>query len=126
MGWYNLLKISNNIELQNLRNSLKSKYPGLELDVWERQSDGVVEIAHIIVPKDMRSGGIGTAVIKEIQEYAKSLGKPIVLSPSPEKRKKKSLDDFYKNLGFVTNKGRKMDYQLSTPFSRTMYWKPKK
>ena len=126
MSWYSLFKIANNIELQNLRNSLKSKYPGLILDVWERQSDGVIEIAQIVVPKDMRSSGIGTSVIKEIQEYAKSLRKPIVLSPSPEKRKKKSLDDFYKNLGFIPNKGRKMDYQLSTPFSKTMYWKSKK
>jgi len=125
MSWYNLLKIAyNNPELQNLSNALKLKYPGLILNVWERH-DGAIEIAQIVVPKDKRSQGIGSAVIKEIQEFAKVNGKPIVLSPSPESRKKKSLDNFYKNLGFVPNKGRNVDYTLTTPFAKTMYWKPK-
>ena len=52
------------------------------------------------------------------------MGKPIVLRPEPEPRKKKALMDFYKNLGFVANKGRKTDYTLSSPFSLTLYWKP--
>ena len=38
--------------------------------------------------------------------------------------KKQALERFYKDLDFVKNKGRNIDFQLSSPISTTMYWKP--
>lgn len=111
-------------ELKQLEISLEQQYPGLSLSVFENEYK--IYIQEIKVPHEMQNIGIGTATIKKIQEYATKVGKPVVLHPQPYPRKKKKLYDFYKNLGFVDNKGRKKDYRLSEPFANTMYWRPSK
>lgn len=126
MNWYNLFKKSQNQygkDLSTIVKNLKIKYPGLVLFAWETENK--VELATLTVPKNMRGQGIGSSVIREIQEYARSIGKPISLHPEPDKGKKKALDDFYKNLGFVHNRGRNKDFTISSPFFPSMYWKPK-
>ena len=65
-------------------------------------------------------------IVRKIQQYAQSVGKPIVLSPEPEKGKKAALERFYKNLGFVHNRGRHRDYRLSSFGGPTMLWHPQK
>jgi hypothetical protein len=107
-------------DLDALVTKLRQEYPGLRIYAYE--SAGLIELMEIEV-KD-KGQGTGTKVIKALQEYARGVGKPIVLRPHPEPRKKAALFKFYKNLGFVMNKGRKTDYTLSSPFSLTMYWKP--
>lgn len=101
---------------------LEAQYPGLEINVYENQYR--VYLQRINVPLEQRNQGIGSAVVKEIQAYAKQIGKPVVLIPEAERGKKDKLDRFYKNLDFVHNKGRKRNYQLSEMFAPTMYWKP--
>ena len=64
--------------------------------------------------------------MRAIQVYAQSVGKPIVLSPQPDKGKKAALERFYKNLGFVHNRGRHRDYSLSNFGGPTMLWRPNK
>jgi len=121
MNWYNLYKMSSNTILTELTNNLKSQFPGLDLFVWE--NDEKISLDNIVVPPEMRNKGIGTSVIKKLQEYARKVGKPIVLSPSPLKGKKEKLNRFYKKLDFKHNKGRNVDYTLTSPFGKTMYWK---
>ena len=122
MNWYKIAQTSN--ELKQLETALEAKYPGLDLYIWENKDK--IEIAQIRLPKNLQGKGIGSSVIREIQQYAQKIGKVIVLMPAPESRKKKALDNFYKNLGFIANKGRHKDWQLSSFFGPTMYWKPNK
>jgi len=127
MNWYKKAKfgdpVPHNDELQTLVQSLKTQYTGLELYAYVTNS-GYVEIAQIRVPEENRNQGIGTKVIQSIKNLAQSINLPVVVRPEAESKKKKRLDDFYRGLDFVHNKGRKKDYQLSTPFAPTMYWKP--
>jgi hypothetical protein len=107
-------------DLDGLLDQLRSEYSGLRIHAYE--SPRLIELTEIEVVE--KGQGVGTAVIRRIQDYARQVGKPIVLRPHPEPRKKAALFRFYKNLGFVVNKGRNMDYTLSSPFALTMYWKP--
>lgn len=107
-------------DLNDLLDQLRQEYPGLRIDAFE--SARLIELTGIEVEK--KGQGTGTKVIKALQEYARRVGKPIVLRPQSEPRKKAALFKFYKSLGFVVNKGRKKDYTLSSPFALTMYWKP--
>lgn len=109
--------------LQNIVNDVKNQYPGIEVIAWE--GGNKIELAKLVVPPNQRNQGIGQAVVKRIQDYAASVNKPVVLRPEPEKGKKAALDRFYRNLGFKHNQGRNMDYTLSSPMARTMYWKRK-
>jgi hypothetical protein len=59
-----------------------------------------------------------------IKEYAKSVGKPVVLKPTPESGKKAALERFYKRNGFIWNTGNKKDFTLSDAFGRNMLWRP--
>lgn len=107
--------------LKALEGKLITQYPGLKLFMWE--SEDRIEVKEIVVPKELRGRGIGSAVMQAIKDYARSVKKPVTLSPSPSPGKKAALDRFYKKHGFVVNKGRNVDYRLSSPFSKTMYWK---
>jgi GNAT superfamily N-acetyltransferase len=98
------------------------KHPGVQISAYENKHS--IELMQIKVPEDARGGGIGTEIIKSIQEYARSAGKPIVIRPAAEKGRKGDLERFYKDLGFVHNKGRNVDFTLSSPTASTMYWRP--
>lgn len=110
-------------ELQQLVDQLLKEYPQLKkLSAWENEFK--IELAMIEVEKDARSSGIGTAVMQKLNQYADMVGKPIVLSPEPQPRKKKALDNFYRRNGYVNNKGRNRDDLLSAAFHSTMYRRP--
>jgi GNAT superfamily N-acetyltransferase len=134
MTWYKKIKISSIFslpeedkqimnELNDLIITLESQYEGLQLQA-HLSSGGYILIAEIKVPKELRGQGIGSSVIEEIKNFAQKYNKEIVLTPQPEKGKKKALDRFYRNLDFIHNKGRKKRYDLSSPFGPTMYWSP--
>jgi hypothetical protein len=108
--------------LDALVSEIVSRHPGLRLDAYEAKDK--IELMFLELPKESRGMGVGTSVIRELQGYARSVGKPIVLRPEAERGRKDDLDRFYRNLGFVHNRGRNMDFVLSSPTSRTMYWRP--
>lgn len=110
-------------ELESIVNSLKQQYPVEDLFAFE--NDYKIELSSIKIKSDARSQGHGTAIIKKLQEYAKKVNKPIVLHPEPESRKKAALHNFYKNLGFKPNKGRRMDYRLSGLGQNNWIWRPR-
>ena len=61
--------------------------------------------------------------MKELIDYGNSSGKPIVLTPSSDFGGNKSrLIEFYKRFGFVENKGKNKDYEIS----ESMYKLPEK
>lgn len=103
---------------------IKRKYPFAEIYAYE--NDNQIYISQIRIPEEQRGQGIGKDIIEMIKKYASEIQKPVVLSPESEKGYKKKLEKFYKNLGFVHNKGRNKDYHLSKPFAATMFWRPMK
>ena len=107
--------------MDDLLEKIKMLYPSV--DIYAFETPNKIELANIKVPASQRGDGAGTKIVKMLQDYAHSVGKPIVLRPEPEKGKKKALERFYKRLGFVDNRGRNMDYTLSTTFGKTMHWK---
>lgn len=85
-------------------------------------SGNQVTLHKIIVPKEKRSEGAGTAVMDTLHRYADQHGKTVALSPSSDfGGTKKRLQKFYKKFGYVDNKGRNKDYAIS----ESMYREPK-
>jgi hypothetical protein len=109
--------------LEALVSGLVAKHPGLRLDAYESKEK--IELVGIEVPEGSRGMGVGTEVIRSLQDYARGVGKPIVLRPEADRGRKGDLDRFYRGLGFVHNRGRNTDFVLSSPTSRTMYWRPR-
>lgn len=118
MNFKNWLE-SNNLE--DFIEDIKKQYPEVEIDAYETKNK--IEIMKIEVSKDQRNKGIGTNIIKKIQDYASGVKKPIVIRPQAEKGYKNKLNNFYKKLGFVDNKGKNIDFTLSSPVAKTMYWR---
>lgn len=100
----------------DFQNYLKEKY-NLELGMTEKGNQLTVE--KIIVPEDSRQSGIGTNAMKEILLYADLNNKIVSLTPSSDfGGNKKRLVEFYKSLGFIENKGRNKNYEISEAMYR--------
>ena len=127
----NRYKISQNAdldledELNALLQQLRDEYPMVKLEAWIPQGHHI-ELANIEVRSENRNQGIGKKVMERIKDFARQKGLPITLRPEPDRGKKEALDRFYRSLGFRNNRGRDMDYGLSSPFSSTMFWRPEK
>ena len=111
-------------KVQRLERKLLRKFPQLQELIIHINSNGSLYIKVIRVQKEYRGQGIGSKVIEFIKKFADEYGLIISLSPEPESGYKSKLDKFYKNLGFIANKGRHKDYQLSSPFGKSMYRRP--
>lgn len=107
--------------MQELLDSIRAEYPFVKL--WAFESNTKIELQQIEVDKEHRGQGIGQKIIEMLKTYARMVSKPIVLRPEAERGRKKDLERFYKQLGFVNNSGRHMDYTLSSPMAKTMYWR---
>ena len=111
-------------ETEKFRLSLIKKYPQLQELYFGIQVGNVLHISSIKVKLEDRHQGVGSNVIGEIKKFAKDHKLVITLSREPERGHKKNLERFYKNLGFVDNKGRNKDYRYASFFGSTMYHKP--
>jgi predicted GNAT family N-acyltransferase len=89
--------------------SLSAKYPNVTLDVFE--SPKAIDLSRIVVPKEMRGQGIGSNVMNDLTQYADEIGKQINLTPSADfGGNVNRLKSFYKDFGFVENKGKNKDF----------------
>jgi GNAT superfamily N-acetyltransferase len=127
MNWYKRSQTDLDLEdeLNNFLQKLRDKYPLVKLEAWIPQGR-YIELASIEVRPDSRGKGVGSKVMGELQNFAREVGLAITLRPAADRGKKEALERFYRSLGFRSNRGRDMDYELSSPFSSTMYWKPGK
>lgn len=107
--------------IDSLLAQIESKYPFVKVFAFENQYK--IELQQIEVPEEHRNSGIGSEIVRLIQDYAKTVNKPVVLRPEAGRGKKGALDRFYKRLGFVDNSGRNKDYSLSSTFGPTKYWR---
>jgi len=100
---------------------LKGEFPDCSLSLFYNDNRKEIDLMSIIVPKEKRNLGIGTAIMQKLVQYAKEHGIRVVLSPSVDfgASSKDRLKKFYKGFGFVENKGKNKDYSISD----TMYTK---
>lgn len=102
-----------------LSSQLKQEFPGLKLDLMG--SGQRVTLSRIVMPEDGRNTGAGTKVMQRITAWADQTGTVVALTPSGDFGGSKSrLAEFYKRFGFVDNKGRNRDYEIS----ESMYREP--
>jgi len=102
---------------------LNEKWKSDYVDVHIVESEDAIVIYKIIVSKSERGKGLGSKVMQDICDYADAVGKRVELSPSKDfgASSVTRLKKFYKQFGFVENKGRNKDYEIS----HSMYRLPK-
>ncbi len=96
----------------------KAKDKGIFIEAVQKGDE--ISVSKIVVPKGKRNKGIGTAIMREIAELADFRKSKIVLTPTKEfgASSKKRLEEFYKRLGFVENKGKNKDFSTRETFIR--------
>lgn len=110
--------------LEVFNNDLRKKH-GAEVDL-SLYGDKEIHIHHIKVPKEKRKQGIGSAIMKDINDYADQGKKRVTLNPGSKDDRhgttsRNRLIKFYKRHGYVHNKGRNKDFTTSA----AMYRDPK-
>lgn len=112
-------KDKKNTAIQELADRLKQKFPDLDISLGGTL---YIRVSKIVVPKKDRRNGVGTQVMNDVIEYADSVGKIVVLTPSDDFGSSTArLRKFYKRFGFVENKGMMAWYEIS----ESMYRLPK-
>ncbi|EPG6933866.1 GNAT family N-acetyltransferase [Acinetobacter baumannii] len=107
------------ISVDEFVKGIKKQY-GIELGLKGSPSSNVLSLHKIVVPEAMRNQGTGTKAMQDILNYADSQNKTIALTPSSDfGGNKNRLTNFYKKLGFVENKGRNKDYEISESMYRS-------
>lgn len=97
---------------------------GIKLDLYQSSNKpNKMTLSRIEVPSEMRGQGAGSDAMNQIVDYATQNGKTVTLSPSTSfgGSSVNRLKDFYKRFGFVENKGRNKDFEIS----ESMYFQPK-
>lgn len=84
----------------------------LGVDVALQDTKYGLHLASIRVAEGERKGGIGSAAMKEITDYADKAGKRITLTPTTDfgASSVARLEKFYKQFGFVKNAGKNKDF----------------
>lgn len=89
--------------------TLTNKYPKVALDIAE--SPKAIDLSKIVVPQELRNQGLGSSVMQDLIDYADSTGKQVRLSPSSDFGGSPTrLNKFYKEFGFIDNRGRNKDF----------------
>ena len=89
--------------------TLEAKFPNVSLSISENPKS--LDLSKIVVPKELRGQGIGTNVMNDLIQYADETGKKINLTPSADfGGNVNRLKSFYKDFGFVENKGKNKDF----------------
>lgn len=102
---------------EQLVERLVDQNPGLKLDLLGRGQR--LLLSRIELPKEGRQQGAGTRIMQEITAWADANGATVSLSPSSDfGGNKKRLVEFYKRFGFVENKGRARDFEISEAMYR--------
>jgi len=84
--------------------------PRVKLIAYETDKD--IKLCTIKIPKQEQGKGLGTATMQKLVAYADSVHKRVLLTPTTEFGASSvgRLTRFYKQFGFVENKGRKQDF----------------
>jgi GNAT superfamily N-acetyltransferase len=109
-------------KMGTISDALRAKYPKVDFSLME-PSSGPLTLGKIVVPPDARNSGVGTQFMADLLRSADEQGRTVALSPSSDfGGNKAKLTEWYKSMGFVPNKGRTIDYEIS----ESMYRNPPK
>lgn len=95
-------------------------HQGLNLYVSkkEHEDNPNLEVHDLWVPKHLRGKGVGGRIMKGLTKYADKIGATMSLNQAPEKNYKEKLKKFYSGHGFVPNKGKKRNFNISNAYIR--------
>ena len=79
-----------------------------------------IYLSKISIPKEIRGLGIGTEIMNEIIAYADNNNRLVTLTPSTDygATSISRLKEFYKKFGFIENKGRNKNFEISQSMYR--------
>ena len=113
-------------DVSRLAGEIKQRHGLFEMQVY-LTNQGHLDLSAIEVPMGQRGQGIGSAAMQDLVEFADQNGLRITLSPALQDKRhgttsRTRLVKFYKQFGFVQNKGRNTDHSISAG----MYREPQK
>lgn len=96
---------------------MTERYP--QVDHWISERPDSIVLNKIVVPKEQRGQGVGSAYMRDLLDYADRKGKRVELTPNTGlgASSQSRLERFYKGFGFIPNKGRNRDLMVNN----TMY-----
>lgn len=101
---------------EEMQAALQAKYPGLQVRIGGSPERGYT-LNQIVAPE--RGQGIGTAAMTDIADTADAQGATVALTPSKDfGGSVPRLKEFYGRFGFVPNKGRSRDFEISEDMYR--------
>lgn len=90
---------------------------GVQLSVQDGRQ---LVVSKIVVPKESRSSGIGSQIMRDLTDLADASGKTMALTPDGSfGGSVPRLKQFYGRFGFVENKGRARDFDFMESMYRT-------
>lgn len=106
-----------NENVSALASELEAKYNLKSLFLGDMASRNAIELHSIIVNREDQGKGTGSKVMQELIKYADDNGKIMVLDPGLLDKKhgttsQSRLRKFYKQFGFIDNKGRNKNYEF--------------
>ncbi|MBW5800689.1 LPD38 domain-containing protein [Halomonas elongata] len=112
---YSLIQQQVDLSPEGMAARLREEFPGLKLDLMGRGQR--VTVSRVVAPE--RGQGIGSAVMQRLTDWADASGRTLALTPSSDfGGNTKRLREFYQRFGFVENKGRHKDYEISEAMYR--------
>jgi len=106
------------VELDDLKRTI-FRMPGVDMFDVKPDSAGNVVLEGVKVRKDERGEGLGTGAVNALLDWADANGKTVTLTPSNSLGGSvRRLKKFYKRFGFVENKGRNKDFEISDSMYR--------
>lgn len=100
---------------------VRDKYTsqGITVDIYGSKDGKRASLSLIKVPDDKRGEGLAKKIMNELINLADSNEVILTLTPSSDFGSNKNrLIKFYKTFGFVDNKGKKKDYEISDSMYR--------
>jgi GNAT superfamily N-acetyltransferase len=100
--------------------ALKSRNPQVEFSLAQRGDGTPAELTKVVVPKGERGQGVGSKFMQDLTAQADIDGAQLRLSPSTDfgGSSVNRLKEFYKEFGFVENKGKSKDFTVSNSMYR--------
>lgn len=100
--------------------ALQAKYPSVDFSLLQSKDGGNASLSKLVVPKDARNQGVGSAFMQDLTQAADADGATLTLTPASDfGGSKNRLVEFYRRFGFVPNRGRNKDFTISDAMYRS-------